>query len=77
MHDEREEAERRDQESRENRAKQEKEREKRQDLLRRQTEDMMRLRQSLDNGEHISHEDERRLMLWEETGGEQLVPLQS
>jgi hypothetical protein len=34
---------------------------------------MMRLRQSLDNGERITDEDERRLMIWEETGGE-LVP---
>jgi hypothetical protein len=34
---------------------------------------MMRLRASLDNGEPLSNEEERRLMIWEETGGE-LVP---
>jgi hypothetical protein len=34
---------------------------------------MMRLRQSLDNGVNLTDEEERRLMIWEESGGE-LVP---
>jgi hypothetical protein len=41
--------------------------------MRKQNDEMMRLRQSIDNGEHINQEDERRLMIWEESGGE-LVP---
>lgn len=75
-HDEREEQDRREQESRENRAKQEKERERRQELMKKQNEEMLRLRHSVDNGENISPDEERRLMLWEESGGE-LVPLES
>ena len=44
--------------------------------MRKQADEMMRLRSSVDNGENISPDEERRLMLWEESGGE-LVPLES
>jgi hypothetical protein len=71
--DMREDFERREAESRENRLKQREREEKRLEATRKQGEEMMRLRASLDNGEPLSNEEERRLMIWEETGGE-LVP---